>query len=100
METLENRLVELVFSDWKTVKSFLVKQGIKITETEDTQVCENPNFPNFRVGFDWETLDYFTRGHQLQFIFFRGLHFFELVRLIEKKYKELKLTKNKGKTNV
>jgi hypothetical protein len=56
METLENKIVELVFSDW-------------------------------------EVMDYFTRGHQLQFIFFKGLHFFDLVTLTEKKIQRIKINK-------
>jgi hypothetical protein len=84
------RLVNLVFADWETVKSHLLKIGIEITEVDNTQVCINPDNPSFKVGFDWETLDVFTRGHQLQFLLFGGRMFLDLKSTIEQKYKEKK----------
>jgi hypothetical protein len=83
-----DKLVELCFSDWQMVKTWLQKQEIEIEET-DTIVCKNPKH-GITVGFDWDTLDLFTRGHQLQFLLFGGRHFLELSTLIEKRYRERK----------
>lgn len=83
-----DKLVELCFSDWQTVKEWLLKQEIEIVES-DTIVCKNPNH-GITVGFDWDTLDLFTRGHQLQFLLFGGMCFLELSTLIEKRYRKRK----------
>jgi hypothetical protein len=90
--TIEERLAELCFSDWKVVKKWLLRQDISIEEVDGVIRCHNPNH-NIVVGFDWGSLDYFTRGYQLQFILFGGKHFFELSPFIEKLYK----TKKKNK---
>jgi hypothetical protein len=84
-----DRLVDLVFSEWKDVKIFLETQQVTIEDQGTTYVCFNSNH-NITVGFNWETLDIYTRGHQLQFILFGGRHFIELNTAISNRYQQLK----------
>jgi hypothetical protein len=83
-------IVEMCFSDWETVQKWLTKHGVLIEEKHGTTICKSPNHP-IPVGFDWASLDYFTRAIQLQFIFFGGRYFLEGIdKLISEKYKSSK----------
>ncbi|GEM_PF-6218355 len=83
-------LTGMCFSDFPTVKKWLKNQGITLIETEFTCICKNPNH-NITVGFDWESLDYYTRGTQLQMVLFGGYHFFDLTSSIQSNYKQFKV---------
>jgi hypothetical protein len=88
-----NRIVELVFSDWDVVKSFLKATGYHIIESNHSQTIQTPLM---KVGFDWEALDFYTRATQLGFILHGGRGFSEypnLDKLINLEYKRSKKLK-------
>ena len=72
------RIVELVFSDWKIVKSFLLKLKFEIVETDQGQIIQTKLM---KVGFNWESLDFYTRATQLGFILHGGRGFSEYPNL-------------------
>jgi hypothetical protein len=91
---MKQTLVDLIFSDWDVVKTFLLKHQIQIETINGVTRCQSPNH-TITSGFNWDTLDIYTRGHQLQFLLFGGRQFLELNTMIEIEYRK----RNNGKRN-
>ena len=87
-EKLKNQIVEYVFKPLNEVEQWLKSFGFDVTTTDQQTTVKSP-FHNATCGFHWDSIDYYTRGHQLNFCFFAGAIYLPTTNLIEQKWKEL-----------
>jgi len=90
---MEELFSELVFSSDIVVQEWLEAKGHLVENDSGSMVVKSPNHKCV-VGFNWNTLDCYTRLTQLNFAVFGGHHFIDATKLVTKKYKELHV-KNK-----
>lgn len=87
-EKLRNQIVENVFKPIDEVTKWLESFEMIVTTTDELTTVKSP-LHNATTGFHWDSLDYFTRGHELNFCFFAGVLYLPTTKLIEQKWKEL-----------